>query len=140
MRKKTSVATTLENITVFESSLWLGASLKEKICEFFLSLSNYIVGKKFKYNSNTQDLCLHFKVRMVFLGERMPEEMFEKRRRFPTFFTLSHSFVMGNFLQFFASYDGKNEYSGEKNNSNPSPIEQHVLIYMFVCAQRCEAS
>ena len=66
----------------------------------------------------------------------MPEqEMFEKGHRFATFFTLSHSFLFGNLSQFFASYDLKNQYSVEKNNSNPNPIELHVLIYnSFVCA------
>ena len=69
----------------------------------------------------------------------MPEqEMFEKRRRFATFLTSSHSFLMGNLSQFFASYNAKYLYSGEKNNSNPSLIETHVLIYnLFVCALRC---
>ena len=102
----------------------------------------HIVGKKFKYNKNTQDLCLHFKAGMVFPRERMPEqEMFEKHRRFASFLTSSHSFLMGNLSQFFATYVAKNSYSGEKNNSNPSPPEPHVLIYnSFVCAQRCGVS
>ena len=38
----------------------------------------HIIGKKFKYNSNSHDLCLYSKVWMVFLAECMPEqEMFE---------------------------------------------------------------
>ena len=61
--------------------------------------------KKVQYNLNTKDLCLHFKVGIVFLGERMPEqEMFEKRYRFATFLTSSHSFLIGNLSQFFATY------------------------------------
>ena len=58
--------------------------------------------KKVEDTSNIQNLCLYFKVWMVFLGECMPEqEIFEKRWRFATFLTSSHSFLMGNFLQFF---------------------------------------
>ena len=101
-----------------------------------------IVDKKFKYNSNRQGFCLHFKVWMVSLGQSMPEqEMFEKVDNFAIFLTLSHSFLMGNLSQFFATYVAKNLYFGEKSNSNPSQNEPHVLMYFLcVCDKRCGTS
>ena len=57
--------------------------------------------KKVQIQLKHPGLVPTFKARMVFLCERMTEqEMFEKRRRFATFLTSSHSFLMGNFAQF----------------------------------------
>ena len=54
------------------------------------------------------------------------------------FFTSSHSFLMGNVWQFFASYDAKNWYSGKLNDSIPSQIEPHVLMYcLYLQLRRC---
>ena len=91
----------------------------------------HILGKKLKCNINTQDLYLHFKVGMVFLGERMPEqEMFEKRRRFATFLTLSRSFLMGNWSHLLLWRAQPTNNKLQKNNSvnaDSALLTQHWL-------------
>ena len=108
---------------------WLPAHLELQSAEGLLLLCTVVCASSFdklclnlwKHTVKPKDSCKIYHKRsldewekiferlLVFLGKRMPEqEMFEKRRRFATFLTSSHSFLMGNFLQYFTTCVAKN--------------------------------
>ena len=104
--------------------------------EFFQSHSPSLRGqrsktthrrKKFKHNPKTENLCLHFKVWMVFLRELYA-------RTGDVWKTLNlRLFWPRHIHSLWEKFDSFYSYSVEKNNSIPSPIELHVLMYFFVC-------